>query len=339
MDGNFISFDQFSTITEDLVRQIPDKFKKGIAGIFVTPGAVVDDEFSDVYVLGHYTSGGYCEPSIDIYYGSFRKIFSGLSLLQLQNEIWETIIHEIRHHLEENAGLQDLRIFDQQQKEYFQLSKNASPEVIELLPTYSALNLKCIGDRLLGDLVLEASEAPQKIKVDVSLPESNKQILLIDFPSGIFAGQMVKLNLLNRFAQTNMKSSYFEIRPNRKYPTIASHSGDLWYLFDPPNLRKSALFKQSKWSRENCSCEARPVNFKRIDGCAYFDVFLNYDAIKKSLMVRIPDFTAGRKSLIVRLKTEDINNFQSGFTKRVSNITVQNFEIPQDVYLTFHPFK
>ncbi len=120
---DFPSFDEFCDLADEIVRQIPDIYKKGISGIYITREEVRDEEIPGIYVLGNYHPGGYVEPSIDIYYGSFRQICRGLPPARIEQELWETITHEIRHHLEENAGLADLQIFDQQQKEYFRLNK------------------------------------------------------------------------------------------------------------------------------------------------------------------------------------------------------------------------
>lgn len=119
----FPSFDKFCKLADEIIRQIPDMYKKGISGIFVIPEEVRDEEIPELYILGHYHGGGFLEPSIDIYYGSFRQVFQGLPLAQLEEELWETITHEIRHHLEENAGLHNLEVYDEQQKEYFRLHK------------------------------------------------------------------------------------------------------------------------------------------------------------------------------------------------------------------------
>ena len=120
---DFPSFNKFCDLADEIVRQIPEIYKEGISGIYVTPEEVRDEEIPELYILGHYHLGGYVEPSIDIYYGSFRQIFRGLPLSQLEEELWETITHEIRHHLEENAGLHALEIYDQQQKDYFRVNK------------------------------------------------------------------------------------------------------------------------------------------------------------------------------------------------------------------------
>ncbi len=120
---DFPSFNKFCDLADEIVRQIPDMYKKGISGIYVVPEEVKDEEIPEVYILGHYHTGGYVEPSIDIYYGSFRKSFRGLPISQIEEELWETITHEIRHHLEENAGLHNLELYDQQLKQYFRLHK------------------------------------------------------------------------------------------------------------------------------------------------------------------------------------------------------------------------
>lgn len=116
---DFPSFNQFCDLADEIIRRIPEIYKQGISGVFVTREVVKDEEIPEVYILGHYNHGGYLEPTIDIYYGSFRQVFRGSPLAEIKEELWETITHEIRHHLEENAGLHTLEIFDEEQKEYF----------------------------------------------------------------------------------------------------------------------------------------------------------------------------------------------------------------------------
>jgi hypothetical protein len=119
----FPSFEEFCGLADKIVAQIPAIYREGISGIFVTQQAVKDEEIPGVYILGHYHGGGYLSPFIDIYYGSFRRVFQGLPLSEIEEELWETITHEIRHHLEENAGLRNLEAFDEELKEYFRLNK------------------------------------------------------------------------------------------------------------------------------------------------------------------------------------------------------------------------
>ena len=326
-------------MTQNLVAMIHDKFKEGISGIYVVPEEVIDNEVPGVYVLGHYHRGGYYEPSIDIYYGSFQKVFEGLNREQLQHELWETIVHEIRHHLEENAGLKDLRNFDQQKLNYYKLSRNTSHEAAKSLPTYPVLNRKHVGNRLLGDLILEPSEAPHKIKVNLSSTVEKRKLLLIDFPKGITIGQTVKLNLSDRVREADATTAYFEVRPVRKYTKIRTLSGDFWHLFEPVNLSKKEICQKKKLSNHNYSCMVQATNYKNIEGFTYFDIFLNMRMVKNCLNVYIPDFIAGRDGLLIRLKTEDLKKQQNLLSKRISSITVKNSDTPHDVYFTFHFFK
>ena len=120
---DFPSFNRFCELADELIRQIPEMYQQGISGIYVSPEEVRDEEIPGVYVLGHYHHGGYLEPWIDIYYGSFRQVFRKLPLGRLEEELWETITHEIRHHLEENAGLHMLANYDRQLKEFFRSHK------------------------------------------------------------------------------------------------------------------------------------------------------------------------------------------------------------------------
>ena len=120
---DFLAFNKFCDLADEIIHQIPDMYKQGISGIYVIPDEVEDEEIPGIYILGHYHHGGYVEPTIDIYYGSFRQAFRGKPLAQLEEELWETITHEIRHHLEENAGLHNLELYDEQLKDYFRLNK------------------------------------------------------------------------------------------------------------------------------------------------------------------------------------------------------------------------
>ena len=120
---DFPSFAEFCDLADGIIRQIPEMYKEGISGIFVTRKEVKDEEVPELYILGHYHHGGYLTPFINIYYGSFRRVCKGAALEEIEEELWETITHEIRHHLEENAGLRNLKAYDEDLKEYFRGNK------------------------------------------------------------------------------------------------------------------------------------------------------------------------------------------------------------------------
>lgn len=62
-----------------------------------------------VYILGEYVEdpqglGRY----VVLYYGSFRAILGNAEVEEVRQEIERTLAHELRHHLESRAGVDDL---------------------------------------------------------------------------------------------------------------------------------------------------------------------------------------------------------------------------------------
>ncbi len=60
----------------------------------------------DPYGLGNY---------IVLYYGSFREVLGDAPAEVWEEELWETMLHEIRHHVELRAGVDDLELEDLRQ--------------------------------------------------------------------------------------------------------------------------------------------------------------------------------------------------------------------------------
>lgn len=96
--------------------RVPDRFKVGVTALVIEPGAYRNDEFEDGWVYG------YCEPDeavmllpdapvqslITLFYGSFVHISAMTEDFDWHEELWETLTHEIRHHLEWRAGVDHL---------------------------------------------------------------------------------------------------------------------------------------------------------------------------------------------------------------------------------------
>lgn len=57
-----------------------------------------------LYVLGEYQRKPFLGAFINIYYGSFLRVFGSLPREQFQEELDRTLRHEFRHHLEWRAG-------------------------------------------------------------------------------------------------------------------------------------------------------------------------------------------------------------------------------------------
>ncbi len=65
-----------------------------------------------VYILGEYITDPYLGCLIVMYHGSFRRLFAGEPDAVWEKEMWDTLRHEIRHHVEGMAGVSDLDVED-----------------------------------------------------------------------------------------------------------------------------------------------------------------------------------------------------------------------------------
>ncbi|MCI0545538.1 MAG: metallopeptidase family protein, partial [Actinobacteria bacterium] len=110
----------FQTMVRRMAGEVPPEFLEGVAEVAVSPRTVPHPERAEIYTLGECipmpaADGGSAEgvqSRIVLYHGSFLA----LSRLQVgfdwREEAWETLTHELRHHLEWRARAPDLEAFD-----------------------------------------------------------------------------------------------------------------------------------------------------------------------------------------------------------------------------------
>ena len=95
--------------------RIPEEYKRGVDGIMVRPQVVTHPDLDDVFTMGECITESYPSPfgsdettrsSVVLYYGSFREVARDAEGedFDWEHEIWETITHELQHHLESLAG-------------------------------------------------------------------------------------------------------------------------------------------------------------------------------------------------------------------------------------------
>lgn len=106
-----MDIDRFTELAGEMADEIPDIFMRELNGGIL----IVEDvqpgppDLPDVCTLGEYIYdpdglGRY----IVIYHGSFAELFAGEPDEVWEDELWETILHELQHHLEFLAGIDDL---------------------------------------------------------------------------------------------------------------------------------------------------------------------------------------------------------------------------------------
>jgi hypothetical protein len=104
-----VTYDTFEEEAHRMWAEIPEAYKEGIDGLVVKREAEAHPEHDDYYTLGMcYTEpypSGYMGPDstrsfLALYWGSFRAISERNPEFNWEEELWETITHELRHHLE-----------------------------------------------------------------------------------------------------------------------------------------------------------------------------------------------------------------------------------------------
>lgn len=100
--------------------EIPDEFLNGVAEVVVSPRTVVHPERAEVFTLGE------CIPlptasdapeaiqsRVVLYHGSFAALARDQDDFDWHQETWDTLIHELRHHVEWRAREPALESFDE----------------------------------------------------------------------------------------------------------------------------------------------------------------------------------------------------------------------------------
>lgn len=112
-----MTFRDFEETARGAFEGIPARFRQGVDGLVIRREALAHPRFDDIFTLGECTTEGY--PSgwdgpdtirslVILYWGSFVALARSDDTFDWQEQIWETLTHEIRHHLESLADEDDL---------------------------------------------------------------------------------------------------------------------------------------------------------------------------------------------------------------------------------------
>ena len=112
-----MEFDAFEKESRRVFEEIPVGFREGVDGLTVHRGHLRHPRFRGVYTLGECVTESY--PStwegpetvrsvVLLYWGSFRALARMDPRFDWPEQIWETLTHELRHHLESLADRDDL---------------------------------------------------------------------------------------------------------------------------------------------------------------------------------------------------------------------------------------
>lgn len=102
-----VPYPVFCRWADEIVDSLPEPlFRELSGGVQVSRQTRRNPEDPpDVYLLGEYIVDPYLGRLIHIYYGSFRRVFAGEEPEVWREELEITILHELRHHVEDLAGV------------------------------------------------------------------------------------------------------------------------------------------------------------------------------------------------------------------------------------------
>ena len=113
-------FEDFERMVERLAREVPAEFLDGVGSIEVSRKTMPHPTRADVFTLGECiplpaegdTGLEGIQSRTVLYHGSFVELASLDDDFDWRGEAWETLTHELRHHLEWRARAPDLEAFD-----------------------------------------------------------------------------------------------------------------------------------------------------------------------------------------------------------------------------------
>ena len=121
-------FKDFETRAAEVWNEIPDQYKEGIDGLMVHRRAVAHVDLPDTFTLGECLTeeypSGYGGPDtlrshLALYHGSFSALAEMDPDFDWEHELWQTITHELQHHLESLATERALEDVDYAADENF----------------------------------------------------------------------------------------------------------------------------------------------------------------------------------------------------------------------------
>ncbi|HEX7022025.1 MAG TPA: metallopeptidase family protein [Trueperaceae bacterium] len=131
-----MTYQEFREAVDEMMADIPDEFLHGLQGVHVLEQARPEARYRDVWRLGEYLDpgpedflggGGGLGRHVALYYGSFVEVARGDAGFDWEAEIWETLTHELRHHVESLAGDESLIVDDLRRDSEFSRKRPRKP--------------------------------------------------------------------------------------------------------------------------------------------------------------------------------------------------------------------
>jgi hypothetical protein len=193
-----VNFDEFEQLASAEWERIPGEYKAGIDGLVIERKASAHPDLPDVYTLGECVTEAYpsdfggpdtIRSSVVLYYGSFLRLSRVDQTFDWVAELWETLTHELQHHLESLAADEKLTDLDYAVDEEFKRREGEPFDPVfyragEALGdgwyrVEEMLYLERVAEE--GDVVFELDKVPYS----VAIPPLREDITFIDVTAGL----------------------------------------------------------------------------------------------------------------------------------------------------------
>jgi len=120
-------FDDFERLIQRLTTEVPPEFLEGVVEVAVSRNTLPHPTRAEIYTLGECiplpaegdSGPGAIQSRVVLYHGSFSALADLDDEFDWRDEAWETLTHELRHHLEWRARAPNLEAFDRAAEENF----------------------------------------------------------------------------------------------------------------------------------------------------------------------------------------------------------------------------
>ena len=128
-----MTYDEFSRVAQDAFQSIPEAYREGIEGVTTVESTEAHPELPGVVTLGECLTQAYnsdwqgpetTRSRVVLYYGSFRQMAQDDPDFDWEGELWETLTHELQHHLESLADEDGLEAMDYAMDESFKRERD-----------------------------------------------------------------------------------------------------------------------------------------------------------------------------------------------------------------------
>ncbi len=160
----------FRTMVDRMVTEVPPKYLDGVFAIEVSSRTVRHPVYASVFTMGECIPVEAAEdppPSrVVLYHGSFQELARERRDFDWRAEAWETLTHELRHHLEWRARSGDLDAYDWAAEQNFRRQEGQPFDPLFYLSGERVADgVYCVDDDLFFDRPVKGS-GPEQVEIE-----------------------------------------------------------------------------------------------------------------------------------------------------------------------------